>query len=132
MTMRAGNRGGYAVLAIVGIAGGAPAFAGTLGGAEDGISLWRVLGALLLCLVLAVAGAFALKIRYHGVSWTGSRDSQRRLRLVERIRLNQQVEFCIVACDGLELLISASAQGAEVIHRLPSVVSNGDAQPPCP
>jgi len=54
--------------AVAGVAAGLfllksdPVLAQTLGqGSDDGMSVWRIVAALLLCLALAVGGAFALK-----------------------------------------------------------------------
>jgi hypothetical protein len=99
-----------------------PALAQTLGpGDGDDISLWRVLAALLLCMVLAIAGAFALKAR-PGLGRLFSfavKHGKRRLHLVETLRLNHQIDLCIVDCDGQELLVAASARGAELLGRMP-------------
>lgn len=98
-----------------------PVIAQTLGhGIDDGISPWRVAGALLLCVVLAVAGAVILKYRmgYRRVLPFGAKAS-RRLRLVESLRFSHQIDLCIVDCDGRELLVLASAQGAQFLESPP-------------
>lgn len=87
---------------------------------DDGVSLWRVFGSLLLCLALAVAGAFALRARFGGggLPRIFSQRDERRLRLIESVRLNPHVQLCIVVCDGHELLVAASPQGATVLKTL--------------
>lgn len=111
-------------------------WAQTLGqGSDDGISLWRVLAALLLCLVLAVVGGFALKKRLDGSTPTLATlfkrgpTTRRRLKLVESLRIGTQVELCIVTCDGREFLVATSTQGVQLLQRLPSdagVAPDGD------
>ncbi len=106
--------------ALVGTVG--TACAQTLGhGPPDDISLWRVAMALILCLVLAVGAAFAVKAG--GGRWRlpfVANDASRRLKLRESLRLGHQVDLCIVACDGRDLLVSVSAQGVRLLDRLPA------------
>lgn len=97
-----------------------PAMAQTLGQGQDGgVSLWRVIFALLLCLALAVAGAFAVRSRTAGSGALLLKPSlhRRRLHLIETVRLPHQVTLCLLRCDGRELLLSTSPQGA---HLLPA------------
>lgn len=94
----------------------APALAQRLGqgtGAE--VPVWRVLGALLLCLALAVAAAYILRRRMNGVMPRSLRGAERRLQLVETMRLSHQVDLCIVRCDGRELLVAATPHGATAL-----------------
>lgn len=115
------------------------AWAQTLGqGSDEAISLWRVLAALLLCLVLAVVGGFALKKRMDGSTPTLASlfkrgpSARRRLKLVESLRIGPQVELCIVTCDGREFLVATSSQGVQLLHPLPSdagVAPDGDPPP---
>ena len=91
---------------------------------DDGVAWWRVAAALILCLLLAVGGAFALRTRLgggiaaRGPLWLRAAQPTRRLELIETLRVKPQVDLLIVRCDGRELLLSASAQGAELIERL--------------
>ena len=91
---------------------------------DDGVAWWRVAAALIFCLLLAVGGAFALRSRLGGgvgvrrPTWLRAAQTTRRLELVETLRVKPQVDLLIVRCDGRQLLISASAQGAELIERL--------------
>jgi hypothetical protein len=103
-----------------------PAEAQTLGqGAMDDVSPWRVVAALLLCLMLAVAGAFALKARGGRVSFFPlATKRRRRLELIESLRLGQ-AELCLVMCDGREMLVLASSQGGSLIAELASEKFNG-------
>jgi flagellar biogenesis protein FliO len=98
----------------------APALAQTLGQpADDEISLWRVASALLLCILLAVLAAFVLKMRTgHTRLFSYLTPKSRRLEVIEAVRLGPQVELCIVACDGRELLIAASPQNIHVLEHL--------------
>ena len=114
-----------AVAAIAIIVGPATALAQTLGqGSDDEISLWRVGGALLLCLVLAVAAIFALRARFgRGSLATLVTRKDRRLQLVESLRLGSHADLCIVRCDGSDLLIVVSAHECKVIQPLPAAPS---------
>jgi len=91
---------------------------------DDGVAWWRVAAALIFCLLLAVGGAFALRARLGGgvgarrPLWLRAAQNPRRLELIETLRVKPQVDLLIVRCDGRELLLSASAQGAELIERL--------------
>lgn len=129
-----GCRGG-ASLSFAALAAGWPAaaFAATLGQApEDDVSIWRVVAALFLCMVLAVGGAFALRVRNGNgrpISFPFLRAKvDRRLKLVETLRIGSHVDLSIVSFDGSELLIASSAHGAEVLTRSKTVASP-DATP---
>ena len=96
---------------------------------DDGVAWWRVAAALIFCLLLAVGGAFALRSRLGGgvgvrrPTWLRAAQTTRRLELVETLRVKPQVDLLIVRCDGRELLLSASAHGAELIERLDNGIS---------
>ncbi|HEY5723954.1 MAG TPA: hypothetical protein VIT45_16715 [Allosphingosinicella sp.] len=98
----------------------APAFAQTLGqGGGTDVSLWRVVGALILCIMLAAGAAFALRGKLGGKlggMMPIIRGGDRRLRLVESLRLSHQVDICIVRIDERELILTASVQGANLIE----------------
>jgi hypothetical protein len=97
-----------------------PAAAQVLGqAADDSISLWRVAAALLFCVLLAIGGAFALKLRA-GTAFVLPSRTNRRLRVVESLRLSPQSTLCIVDCDGGELLMVTTSAGAALIDRLPA------------
>jgi hypothetical protein len=115
-----------AFIAAISFVGATPTLAQTLGqGNTDDISWWRVLAALLLCMALAIGGAFALRARGGASPFLSFAAKQnRRLRLVETLRLSNHVNLCIVDCDGSELLVAVSAQGARLLKPL-SAKSNG-------
>jgi flagellar biogenesis protein FliO len=99
-----------------------PAFADQLGrAAEDDISLWRVASAFVLCVILAIAGAFLLKARGGNVPFlpTLLKRSQ-RLRLIETLRLGNNATLSIVECDGRELLVLSTPQSCEIARDLSS------------
>ena len=110
-----------------------PALAQRLGqGEDDGISLWRVVVALLLCLALAVFAAYAMRSRMGGLPllsglFSGARPNRRRLQLVETLRLSHQIDLCVVACDGEELLVAAGPQGVQLLKDLPARPSEQQA-----
>ena len=96
--------------------GAAPTLAQRLGqGTGTEVPVWRVLGALALCLALAVAAAYLLRRRLGG-SLPLTMGRSRRLQLIETLRLSHQVDICLIRCDGAELLVAASAQGATTIN----------------
>ncbi len=97
-----------------------PAFAQKLGQApDDGISFVRVLAALLLCLAIAVAAAIFLQKRAGlGLTLPSLIKRHARLKLVESLRVSPQVNVCIVTCDGRELLLEVSPQGASILAPL--------------
>ncbi|MEM8697274.1 MAG: flagellar biosynthetic protein FliO [Pseudomonadota bacterium] len=95
-----------------------PAVAQTLGQGDGGpdISIWRVIGALLFCLLLAAGAAFALRHRMRGGGQLLPL-GERRLRLIETLRLSQQTDLCLVDCDGEILLLGISAAGVVRLER---------------
>ncbi len=88
-----------------------PVLAQQLGqGTTLDLPLWRVAGALVLCLALAIGGGFALRYRMRSSpTLFGSRP--RRLELVEVLRLGHQVDLCLVRCDDQEMVVAASSHG---------------------
>jgi len=96
-----------------------PAFAhaGRLGGGGDlGISLTRIVTALLLCLMLAVLAAMLLKRSGGKVDLGAIRrllvrmPVQRRIDVIETRRVSQHADVCLLRCDGREYLILCAAQ----------------------
>jgi flagellar biogenesis protein FliO len=109
----------------------APAGAQRLGqGTGTEVPIWRVLGALALCLALAVAAAYFLRRRLGG-SMPLTMGRARRLQVIETLRLSHQVDICLVACDGAEFLVAAAPQGVTTIGTgppAPSAGKEGDPQ----
>lgn len=98
----------------------AAATAQTIGRADDdGISVWRVIAAFVLCAMLAVGAALILRARMGYLPQLGVRRA-RRLHLIETLRLGRQVSLSIVACDGEEMLLLSSDQAGQFIRRLPA------------
>jgi hypothetical protein len=93
------------------------AVAGRIGLApDDDVPPWRVVGALLLCLALAGAGAFILRRRLGGgIATISSR--VRRVRLVETVRLSHQTDVCLLKVDDEDFLVAASASGTVLLAR---------------
>jgi flagellar biogenesis protein FliO len=93
----------------------APAAADTIGRQGDGgVSLWRVLAALLFCLLIAAGAAFAMRARLRGVLPPLKREG-RRLRLIENLRLSHQVDLCLIELDGHEIVVAATPHGASLL-----------------
>ena len=111
-----------------------PLHAQTLGqGGDTDIPWLRLSAALLLCLGLAVGGAFALHRRLGGrplgpmnlpgsdfLKKLGSSAGERRARLtdIETRRLSTQVTVSVFKCDGRDFLVAASVQGQIVLVSL--------------
>jgi hypothetical protein len=90
-------------------------------GIDDGISVWRTVGALLICVAVVVAAALFLKHRMaKGAALFRVRRNNARLEMIEMLRIRPQVDLCLVACDGEELLMVSSPQGASLLRHLPS------------
>lgn len=101
-------------------------FAQTLAGSDLGPSWWRVLGALAICVLVALLAAFALKALTTGGlrlpragSWRSTlrfHPRERRLRPIESVRLSPNLEVCLFQCDGREYLMAATASGVLLLR----------------
>lgn len=106
----------WAALCVAGVPIHA-AMAQQLGQGTDAADLtgWRIL-ATLLFLGLLVAGAiFALRNSKSAIPFFRSAD-ERRVRMLETIRISPQTQLCLLAFEGREYLIAFTAQGASVIE----------------
>jgi len=123
--MRWANHPLAIALAVLSLSNGltAPALAQQLGQAtEDSVSPWRVLAALIFCILLGF-GALAAMRRWNlqlpvWPIFSGSSAGTRRLRIIETLRVAPQVQLCLIACDEETLLLAASPQGVTVLERL--------------
>ena len=96
-----------------------PALAQTLGqGQGVEIPWWRVLGALVFCLGLALVAAVLIKRRLGGGPALFSA-APRRIKLVESLRLSHQIDLCVIHYDDQELLVAAGANGAALLSTKP-------------
>jgi hypothetical protein len=86
-------------------------------GMDDGISVWRVVAASIVCALVAIGAALVMKRRMHGGAalFRGNRASP-RLTIVESLKLRSQIDLCIISCDGDELLIVLAPQGASLLR----------------
>jgi hypothetical protein len=73
-----------------------------------------LVAALIVSLALAAGGAFALRARLRGAP-AFLRRSERRLVLIESLRLSHQTDVCLMRCDGREFIIAATPHGAILI-----------------
>lgn len=104
-------------------------------GTAPQISIWRIAAALLLCLLLALAAALALKARMSGrlpglaagklpalklnaspLARFLKSPAPRRLRAVETIRISPYADICLFRCDGKIFLVAATPQGVTVLE----------------
>lgn len=107
----------------------APAAAQRLGqGTGTDVPILRVIIALGFCLALGAAAIFLLRRRYRGARPLAF-GRERRLQLVENLRLSHQVDLCIVSRDGREYLIASSPQGVTVVDDGP-FAAPAPAEPP--
>ena len=91
----------------------------TLGQApETDVSWVRVIAALVLCLGLAVGGAYVMRTRLRGRT-TASASQGRQLELLETIRLSHQADICLLRFGEARLLVAATAQGVTLLARDP-------------
>jgi flagellar biogenesis protein FliO len=89
-----------------------PALAQKLGQAESvDIPWWRIIGSLLLCIVLAVGAAFALRTRL-GANVPMFKGPGKRLQVVESVRATQQLEVCVLRFDEQDFLVASTPNGA--------------------
>ena len=110
-------RGGLALCA--GLLAAGPALAQQLAqGSHYDPPWWRVIGALLFCVLLAVGAAFVLRGRLNAplAALLAPKGSVRRLRVIESTRLSPQVDVCLLQVDQEELLLAISPQGAVVLQ----------------
>lgn len=120
-----GVRAATGGLALI-LAHPASALAQTLGRAETpAIPVAEVIGALILCLVLAVAAVILLKRLKSGASFTSSiaRDANRgrkRLGVLESRRLSVHADLCLIESDGEEFLLVVGASQSMVVRSRPS------------
>lgn len=121
---RRGARAAASGLALA-LAQPAPAFAQVLGRAEAAaIPIADVIGALLLCLILAVAAVLLLKRLKTGAPFTSSinRDASRgrkRLAVLESRRLSVHADLCLIESDGEEFLLVVGAAQSMVVRSRP-------------
>lgn len=84
-------------------------------GSGPDVSLWRVVLAMVLCLVLAGVAAWLLRQRMGGApAWPLRAAPAGRLRLIERIVLGPQSSAALIAVDGRELLVVTGPAGTAI------------------
>lgn len=122
MRARCGWRAGC-VAALVALAVAGPVAAQRLGQAPEPDFAWiRWLGALALCLALALGGALALRARISAgrpltslgllSAWLRNpAAAPRRVRVIESVRASPTLELCLFSCDGRDYLVAATPQG---------------------
>ena len=108
--------GGFLAAATLILAPAAPALGQRLGQAQGSdVPIWRVVIALLFCLALAAGAAFLLRRRLGGGPLRTIR-RERRLRLIESIRIGRDAPLSIASCDGTEMLIASCPQGTTIVR----------------
>lgn len=102
-----------------------------------GISLWRVLGAWLLCIGIAVALILTLRRvragrRVPGIGSILPRTlgTPRAIDIVETRRVNMSVDLCLFDYEGERYLVAIGPGGSTLLDRTPRPVSEaGDGAP---
>jgi hypothetical protein len=94
-----------------------PVAAQTLGQApDDTVSFWRVAGSLLFCIGLGIGAVFIMRSRGgRAPAFPALVRKDRRLHLIEVLRLNPHVDLCLVSCDDATMLLAASQHGVDVL-----------------
>jgi hypothetical protein len=125
----------------------AAAAEGRLGGGESiGVSLWRIVLALLVCIMLALVAALALRrsgfqVRRGSTAGGGNAGMVRRLLgrlplrhaaidVVETRRLSQHADLTLVRHGGREYLLLLFAGGSRLLRASP-VAPPEPADPQC-
>ena len=100
-----------------------PALADRLGGGSElGISLTRIVMALLLCLMLAALAVLLLKRGGGKFDLAALRGlmvrmpAARRIEVIETRRVSQHADVCMIRCDGREYLILSAAHQQTVLR----------------
>jgi hypothetical protein len=114
---------GGAILTAWGALGGGPAFAaraGLAGGEDLGVSLGRIVGALLVCIIVAVLAVLLIRQR------SGRTDLRaifsrlelrpRAIEVVETRRLSANADICLVRHGGREYLLLLMAGSARILR----------------
>ena len=113
----------------------APALAQPLGSLHDpDVPWWRVMGATILCVGLAIAAIYVVRARSTGrgldlsapfsplrlgsaVKLFGVRE--RRMKHIETLRLSPRMDVHLICCDDMEFTIASTAQGGFLISSRP-------------
>jgi flagellar biogenesis protein FliO len=77
------------------------------------VSVWRVVGSLAFCLVLAAGAVFALRHKLPEGRWLKKANAG-RLKLKEHLPLGQQRGLYLIEVDGREYLALFSQQGVSL------------------
>lgn len=117
-------RGG-ALLVVIMPAVPALASAHRLGGGGDvGVSLGRIVAALLICIIVAVLAALLLRQRagHQDLSRLFSRFDlrARAIEVVETRRLSPHADICLVRHGGKDYLLLTMAGAAQVLSETPT------------
>jgi hypothetical protein len=111
-----GWEGHYVAAAIVGLMAATPVAAQRLGGGTAvAIPVGRIIAALLLCALLALAAAVAIKRRGGRIDLGGwskllaKATPPRRIEIVETHRASQYADICLIRCDAREYLVLCSS-----------------------
>jgi len=96
-------------------------------GLGAGLSLWRIFGAWLLCIAIAVALILLLRrIRAGRISGRAATllprafaPGARRIEIVETRRVNLSVDLCLFDYEGERYLLAVGPGGIEMLDRSP-------------
>ncbi|MEA3015966.1 MAG: hypothetical protein QOI38_688 [Sphingomonadales bacterium] len=110
-------------LAVTATAQAAPLFAARpgLGGGEDlGVSLGRIVGALLICTAVAALAILLIRQRSGRIDlramFARIELRQRPIQVVETRRLSAHADICLLRHEGRDYLLLLTAGRSQVLH----------------
>lgn len=104
----------WVILISFALVGLVPFLLRNIGSGGEGLLWARVIGSLLFSLLLAAGAAFALRSRFRG-TLVPLNQGERRLRLIETLRISHQTDLYLIELDGRRLLVAASAAGPRLL-----------------
>lgn len=119
MLLRRGAPSGAALAAFLGTIGfEAPALAQRLGQGSEAstVSYGQVVGVILFLLVLIVSAWFVVRARGGGFTLLAN-PADKRLRVIETVRLSPNATLCLAQLDETEYLVAFTAQGAQLLDK---------------
>ena len=115
----------------------APAQAGRLGGGSaPDISIIRILAALVLCALVALAVILIIRVRSGrpiSLSWQQwpkfGGIAAARLEIIESRRISAHADVCLVRCDGRDYLLACGPGGIIVVDQPDAEFSIDEPEP---
>lgn len=118
---RLGQSSLRAFMLVSGVMVSTPLLAQQLGRGDDpAVSVWRVVLALVLILMLGGAALYIGRGRMSGIKlWQAG--AYRRLNVIETSRMTPSSWLCLASCDGKEYLFAITANSVTFVdHAVPA------------